>query len=635
MKLRHHLLLWFVVVSVLPLILLLFMANHYDRQQYLNEIDQELHGELDRLIASLEQQLARHRNLVASLGRSPAIDAFGRALQEVSQQGSLTWQYSHARRQLEQLFVDLQPLIPERAVIRLLDSNGNTVIKAQFVETASPTLESLPPYPLYELEPEAGLSKQLQALPPNDISYIRYPGHPADSAPNGRRTLLDAVWPVQTPDWRLYLLFSSMGERLDKLMALTPRLRGGEITVVEYDATRPEQSRILFSDRGGVRFSNSQPVQMQPLPGLIKAYETQPSGLLEMPQGQGRWYYQDYYPYPDRLISWIVAIRLDLTELSSRNQATFYGLLGLGAFNLLLGLLLAGYASRRLAQPIVRLAQNMRDYAQGKPLQADMDSLSSEVGQLQASFRHMTQTLEDSQREQARAEKQLVLSAKLASIGEMAAGIGHELNNPLTNILTLGKLAKRTADISPDLNNDIDEIIDEARRASRIVRGILDFARQGNLEVQQLLLCDAVGQALERVERQAYAKQLDIQADCHRRFSVSADPFQLRQVLLNLLENAIYASPAKGRITIVGSEQDDMAVLRIHDEGAGIETAASERLFEPFFTTKKVGEGSGLGLSISLGIVEMHGGRLNLYNHPQGGCVAEVRLPLCEAVEHA
>lgn len=630
MKLRHHLLLWFSLVSVLPLVLLLFMANHYDRQQYFKEIDQELRVELDRLVASYEQQKAAHRNLVSSLARSPVIEEFGDALLEVTQSGSLTWRYTKARKNLEQLFVDLQPLIPEQAVIRLLDGNGNTVIKAQFVETSQPTLESLPPYPVYDVEPDSSLTAQLRQMQPNEVSYFRYPDHATSPEPIERRTMMDVVIPVQTPNWRVYLLFSSLGERLDKLMALTPRLRDGEITVVEYDPSSTSPYKVLFSDRDGVAFSDTSYQEVEPLPALLEAYEVQSSGILETGGGQGRWYYQDYYPYTDQLISWIVGIRLDLFELTSRSRTTFYGLMGLGAFNLILGLLLANFASRRLAQPIVRLADNMRDYAQGKPPREDMSSLSSEVGALQASFQHMTETLEESQKERAAAEKKLALSAKLASIGEMAAGIGHELNNPLTNILSLGKLVKRSRSLTPELAGDVDEMVDEARRASRIVRGILDFGRQGQLDVAYLELCSAMEQFLLRVERGAHDKGLSVQLSCEAGLAINGDRFQLEQVMVNLLENAIHASPEGGALVLEVLRQSSYVRIRVIDQGPGVDAEIAERLFEPFFTTKQVGEGSGLGLSISLGIVEIHDGSLMLFNNESGGCVAEVLLPLAD-----
>lgn len=630
MKLRHHLLLWFALVSVLPLVLLLFMANHYDRQQYFKELDQELRMELDRLVASIEQQISAHRDLVSSLARSPVIEEFGDALYEVSQYGSLTWRYSKARKNLEQLFVDLQPLIPERAVIRLLDANGNTVIKAQFVETSQPTLESLPPYPVYDIEPESSLTAQLRQMPVGEVSYFRYPGHNLSPEPIDRRAMLDMVMPVEKDGWRVYLVFSSLGERLDKLMSLTPRLRDGEITVLEYDPARTLAYQVLFSDRDDVAFSDTSYQDAEPLPELIAAYESQNSGVLETRHGQGRWYYQDYYPYSDQLISWIVGIRLDLDDLINRTRTTFYGLLGLGAFNLFLGLLLASFASRRLAEPIVRLADNMRDYASGKPPKEDMSSLSSEVGALQDSFRHMTETLEASQKEQAAAEKKLALSAKLASIGEMAAGIGHELNNPLTNILSLGKLVKRSRSLTPELAGDVDEMIDEARRASRIVRGILDFGRQGQLDLSRIELCAAMEQFLQRVERGVQDKHLNVALTCEPGLEITGDRFQLEQVMVNLLENAIFASPVGGRLELEVARQNHYARIRVIDEGEGIDPVIAERLYEPFFTTKKVGEGSGLGLSISLGIVEMHDGSLMLFNQEPKGCVAEVLLPLAD-----
>jgi two-component system, NtrC family, sensor kinase len=205
----------------------------------------------------------------------------------------------------------------------------------------------------------------------------------------------------------------------------------------------------------------------------------------------------------------------------------------------------------------------------------------------------------------------MLQSAKLASIGQMAAGIGHEINNPLSNILSLTKLVERRLGESDKVViQDGRAIREEAERVSRIVTAILNFGRQSHPVRTRFDIRPWLFETLELVEAEAAKRHVGVKAEIESDGVIEGDRDLLQQALVNLLLNALYVSP-------------------------GIAPEVAGNVFDPFFTTKPEGEGSGLGLSISLGIVEHHNGTLKLSNNPEGGVTAMITLPFCNAGQQA
>lgn len=213
----------------------------------------------------------------------------------------------------------------------------------------------------------------------------------------------------------------------------------------------------------------------------------------------------------------------------------------------------------------------------------------------------------------------------------MAAGIGHEINNPLNNILSLTTLIERGLPRSADnLREDVHDLREEARRAGRIVRGVMNFARQLPPEHRPFRVCPWLHETVERLEPEAMAADVHFDlSSCDPACEAVADADQLQQVLLNLLRNALHAAPPHTRIQVSGACADGRLRVCVRDAGPGMPPEVLARIFDPFFTTKAVGEGTGLGLSISLGIVQYHGGALSIRNREDaGGVEACFEVPL-------
>jgi two-component system NtrC family sensor kinase len=260
------------------------------------------------------------------------------------------------------------------------------------------------------------------------------------------------------------------------------------------------------------------------------------------------------------------------------------------------------------------------------------------------------------------AHNQLLQSEKLASIGQLAAGVAHEINNPIgfvnSNLGTLknytGQLfdlldeystaesklppeavqrlaaAKQTADIDfvrEDMAALIAESMDGAARVRRIVQDLRDFSRPGDSEWQAVDLHAGLESTLNVVWNEIKFKA-EVVRDYAELPPVECLPFQLNQVFLNLLVNAAQAIPERGTITLRSACDGDQVSVAIADNGIGMPPEVRDRIFDPFFTTKPIGKGTGLGLSVAYGIVEKHGGRIDVDTVPGKGTTFTVRLPV-------
>ncbi|MBM2832155.1 MAG: sensor signal transduction histidine kinase [Dehalococcoidia bacterium] len=228
-------------------------------------------------------------------------------------------------------------------------------------------------------------------------------------------------------------------------------------------------------------------------------------------------------------------------------------------------------------------------------------------------------------------QEQLMLSDRLASIGELAAGIAHELNNPLTSVIGFSQLVMER-DIADDIRDDLTLVYSEAQRAAGIVKNLLTFARK-HAPVKQPTQIENVIEDVLRLR--AYEQKVSNIEVCKRFASelpkIMVDYFQMQQVFLNIIINGEYfmtQAHKKGVLTVATERLGDMVRISFADDGLGIPKENLTRIFNPFFTTKEVGKGTGLGLSICHGIINEHGGRIYTRSRPGEGATFVIELPV-------
>lgn len=237
------------------------------------------------------------------------------------------------------------------------------------------------------------------------------------------------------------------------------------------------------------------------------------------------------------------------------------------------------------------------------------------------------------------AEKRLLLSTKLAAIGEMAAGVAHEVSNPLTTVAGFIELALKELPLDHPLREDLELAYSEACRAKVVVRRLLNFSRASEPVRSEIDLNELIGEVLALVQHQAEANHVKVRFEPFPGLPyVFMAAGQIKQVLLNLIQNALQAMPEGGLLALRTARDERQckagAAIAIQDSGQGIAPENMEHIFEPFFTTRPGGQGTGLGLSISYGIVSEHGGLIDVESTPGSGSCFTVWLPVDKGVPH-
>jgi two-component system NtrC family sensor kinase len=296
-------------------------------------------------------------------------------------------------------------------------------------------------------------------------------------------------------------------------------------------------------------------------------------------------------------------------------------------------LLVGFWLSRRIVEPLRALTKTARRLAAGDLSARARLHAGDEFGDLGDAFNSMAQSIQHNQLQVKRdVERQIADSERLAMVGQLAAGVAHEINNPLGGVLVYSHLLLEDTPEDDPRRPNLKKIAQETARCRDIVRSLLDFARQGDLQVEDADLHALINQSLDLAGTQKSFRNIRI----HKRFAaeiprIRLDRGKIQQVFLNVIFNAAEAMEGREGIIAVSTRpvKGEAAVqIRIRDTGCGMTPEVLKRVFEPFFTTKEVGKGVGLGMSVSYGIVDRHSGRLRIRSRPGHGTVVSILLPV-------
>jgi signal transduction histidine kinase len=290
---------------------------------------------------------------------------------------------------------------------------------------------------------------------------------------------------------------------------------------------------------------------------------------------------------------------------------------------------LALFFTRQILAPLRRIMRDTRRIADGDltPIMPRR-RFHDEFSELAASINHML-------RELVRRQQLLVQTHKLQAIGTLTAGVAHELNNPINNLmLTADALEETYPELSePERIEMVRDMVHESERARDIVRNLLDFARQTDIDVQPLEVEQLIDETLRLAGNKIRLSKTQVQGELEENLPVvHGDRGQLVQVFLNLVINAVDAMGSGGRlsISIQKSADRDFVEIRVADNGPGIPPHQLDSVFDPFFSTKKRGKGTGLGLSVSQGILKQHGGTIRVQSTLGEGTAFTVSLPVAK-----
>ena len=272
-------------------------------------------------------------------------------------------------------------------------------------------------------------------------------------------------------------------------------------------------------------------------------------------------------------------------------------------------------------------------YVQQKPDLDEGPFLKEERNLLNEVARQTALIIERKQAEEDKLKlhDQLRHADRLATVGMLAAGVAHELNEPLGNILGFAQLAKKCSEVPRSAKQDIEKIEKASLHAREIIQKLLVFARQVPPEKKQVNLNEVVEDGLYFFKARCAKEGIELVCNlCQNLPEIFADPVQLNQVLVNLVVNALQSMSGAGRITIQTQFYDHNVCLVVEDTGPGMNKEVLDKIFVPFFTTKDIGQGTGLGLPVVHGIVTAHGGSINVESNVGRGTRFEIRLPIRE-----
>ncbi len=315
---------------------------------------------------------------------------------------------------------------------------------------------------------------------------------------------------------------------------------------------------------------------------------------------------------------------------NSKNMVLLAGFAVLAAamFSFLITAHLMG-AIQRLRQAAAALSQNHLDTVIDTRAQDELGDLARSFEQMRLELKKNIQSLTEEIETRKKMQETVAQSEKMSAIGQLAAGIAHEINNPIGVILGFAQAMVKRLQPQDPYEQPLRSIEREATRCKDLVRDLLSFSRSAKGEKEKVSLTEAIESALTLIEAQTKVKEIRLQKDLQPNLPVMrANRVQIQQIVINLAQNAIDAMPRGGTLTVRAHGQNNRVEIEVKDTGEGIHPDIQSKIFDPFFTTKEVGKGTGLGLSLVYEIVESHGGKITMESKVNEGTVFQVFLPL-------
>ena len=644
MRIRSHIFISVFLATVVPLVALALGASYYSEYSYQREIKREIINSLNGITIEISHELQNTRNLVLGISRAAAIKSFMPILQSVAQDENHP-EIRLLRRKINRYLEGFQTIIPGNFIVRVLDHHGDTLVKVSHNKTSPAQYESLQGINYVEHQVSTpDFIKALENIPRNEVSFLTLPHHALENENQTVKQLLDYAVPLYDDDnnWQGTLVVTLSGEKMDHVVNNTTRLYKGKLFIVENNPENTKRHGLIIHDENKALYisqTRSSFFTLGKLSDLLFNESIQNTeGFIK--EKNNLIYYSEFFPYPNRLIGWVIATRITKDILSAPFTNNRIAIWLFAATALLFTLIMTGFAVRKISQPICNLAFQLKSFADGKYEQrAKTHQTIAEIETLSSSFNYMADTLVHTQSERDKAQNMALQNNKLVSIGQMAAGIGHEINNPLNNILSYSTLISRSiaknasildSKSLSSLQNDIDSLRSETLRASEIIKGILNFSRQMPPQIRTFSIKEWLEKSVLLVQQTARNSHIAINLNYEGDDVFEGDQAQLQQVIINLLLNSIQASENDAEININVDVSEEQLEVTIEDHGCGIDEENLNNIYDPFFTTKEEGEGSGLGLSISLGIIESHQGHLIIMNNADDikGTTATLTLPV-------
>ena len=346
------------------------------------------------------------------------------------------------------------------------------------------------------------------------------------------------------------------------------------------------------------------------------------------------WYIAAYEPIrdiKDEIVGILYVGILEEKFIDMRNSATAM-FLGIAFAGMIIALIVSSFLAKSVLQPIKQLIFASHQWADGNLDFRVEATQKDEIAELTETFNLMASSLKErDERLKEYTQQQIMKSERLATLGQLAAGVAHEINNPLGAILMYSHLSLEEMESEDPRRKNLEKVAAEATRCKNIVRSLLDFARQSEPNVEEADANEILRRTLSLLQNQAQFQNITILTTLSTSLpKAMMDSSQVQQIFTNIILNAAEAIDGQGEVTIATrtAESGEFIEIEFTDTGCGIPQENLDKIFDPFFTTKEVGRGTGLGLAVSYGIIARHRGTIEVKSNPGKGTTFIVRLPL-------
>lgn len=636
MQLRHKFFIAISLLTTLPLLILQFGVVERMAQEVQLRTEYELNASLDKMAGELKLILNNQKSIANGLSRVPAVRQFANRVL-TSSKGNI---YNQHALNLEHFFLNYQHSVPSIQALRFIDPSGKTLVKVKEgkpIEAKKYDVKNKRAYianqSIKQFFKEAIQSADQGKVVISDFELGQVT-FGADFCPSMVRYSV----PVRDELDQLQglLVVNMWGTRLDSAVKTTMKAYPANSYIVEINKNKLRDGIYLYHPDTKKRFANQLNTNFR-FTNEVSADEWKEMQFIDSFgstfHADGRmFFYKAISPFQDRDTKWLLLIEASSEKIfeSVNNMRRSIWLL-VGTL-VVVSLLLAVWASGRLTTPVHRLAEIIHKFADGERGVRYQGGVNDEVGSAGNAFNYLTTTLEQTEKEREKAVRAACQSERLAALGQMAAGIGHEINNPLMNIMSLATLVEDTLEENQsDAKNDILLLRKEGQRCARIIQGILNFARENEPSYKPFDFSELIKETLELLHHRIESSEIKLVTNIEEDLIMEGDAGMLQQVLVNVLLNAIQASTKNAEILIDAKKQGEKLSVDIIDHGEGIQGKDFSKIFDPFFTTKSEGEGTGLGLSVSYGIIKHHGGSISIDNMKDAGVKVNITLPvICE-----
>lgn len=632
MQLRQKFFIAISLLTTVPLLILQFGVVERMEQEVSLRTEHELNASLDKMAGELTLIISNQKSMANGLSRVPAIRRFANAVVP-HQKGDI---YTQSADELEHFFLNYQHSVPSIQALRFIDASGKTLVKVKEGKPIDAKIYDKVKNRYYVADQSSKLffkdaikSAGHSSVVISDFelgqvnfgadfcpSMVRYSVPVRDEIDNLQGLLVVNMW----------------GTQLDSTVKSAMKGYPANSYIVEVNRNKLRDGIYLYHPDSKKRFADQLKTNFrftsEVTPEEWKEIQTTQSyGTLIHNDGR-MFYYKTISPFENRDTKWLLLIEASsdkIFESVNNMRRSIWMLVGSLVF---VSLLIAVWASGKLTQPVHRLAEIIRKFADGERGVRYQGPINDEVGLAGRAFNYLTTKLENTEKEREKAVRAACQSERLAALGQMAAGIGHEINNPLMNIMSLATLIEEALGQGfDDTKNDIHLLRKEGQRCARIIQGILNFARENEPSYEAFNLSELIEETLELLHHRIESSEIKVATNIQEQLVMEGDAGMLQQVLVNVILNAVQASSVNSMITINATEKDELLNIDIIDQGVGIKGNEFSKIFDPFFTTKSEGEGTGLGLSVSYGIIKHHGGTISIENMEEGGVKVNITLP--------